>query len=210
MFRSKQSVVVVGLVVLLGGCSANYWGGKTSGERPGMKVKKSAFGVEFDLTSNNSSGAKKIEIKTAKGDSISIEDMSINQNTSDVVKEEPAKILAIAEVQRTQGEYVEKLTTGIRGIVSEVFTGLAPFLNILASAKIQKTSTGINLELPGGLKIGGTKTTEPAEISKYLVDLSQKVQKAKIALDESEKNTTTQPVTTQPVAKSAPLAVAKP
>lgn len=162
------NLILVGLVIFIlaivvlcvGGCSANYWGGETSGKRPGVVAERTLFGAKVEMTSDGTGSVERVAYSDKAGNYLEINDLKIDQKPSDVVKEEPAKIMAIAEIQRTQTEYVKELTVGIKGIVSEIM----PVFQLLAMAKLTPTSTGFNMTLPSGVGFETYKNKSPQEM----------------------------------------------
>jgi len=181
--------VMVVLVCVFAGCSANHWGGETSGKRPGVAVQTGLFGTKAEMTSDGIGKVDEISfVKSKEGSTLTVKNLALNQTASAVVKEEPAKIKAIAELQETQVEYVKELTAGIKGIVSEVM----PVLNLLAMAKFNTTSSGITMTLPNGTSLGTQKISSGTDLQSAIVAALNKTQTLQTALNR-QTTTTTQP-----------------
>lgn len=94
------------------------------------------------------------------------------QSASAVVREEPAKIRAIAELQSTQVEYAKATWSGIRDLAGE----LAPVLKLLALAQFEQTDAGLTATFPGGLTVGTHRTSDPAELAELFRAASEAVE----------------------------------
>jgi hypothetical protein len=175
------------LVILalgLTGCSAAYWGGEASGSSPGIHIRGPwAFGpASISATADTTAEAELIQWQ--KDDGFTARNIRFGQNAAAVVREEPAKIVAIAELQDSQGRYVESLGRAVKGVLEEIM----PVLQVLALAKFRQTDSGWQATLPNGLSLGRTKSVKtPEELSAFFAKALEAVQKVQIP--------TTQPVT---------------
>ncbi len=152
------------------GCSAAYWGGDTSGERPGVRVRTGLLGTEAEVSSDCNAKIRKMEYSPMKG--LIIEDGEFGQSASAVVREEPAKIRAIGDLQLTQVEYAKATWAGVIGLAHE----LVPVLKLLAMADWTATETGWTATLPGGLSLGTHRITSPAQIKELLTEAAATVE----------------------------------
>jgi hypothetical protein len=139
------------------GCSALHWGGKTSGERPGVRVAGPTLfsPAEIDVTSDTNA-----KLKLLKYGELEIHEAEFGQSASSVVREEPAKIRAIADLQMTQVEYARVTWNGVRDLAREI----VPIFKLLAMANFIPTDSGMSLTLPNGFSIGQHTITSPQEM----------------------------------------------
>lgn len=163
--RQVMAILVI-LTAGLSGCSASHWGGQDAGQTPGVHVRRSLFGGSMSFTGDGTGKVDKAAYKTdGKLTEVSVEGVEFDQTASAVVREQPAKIDAIAGLQRTQVEYVQALSAGIRDIVGEI----VPVLKLLAAAELVTTERGITATLPNGITIG-QRTVQSAEDLAEILD----------------------------------------
>jgi len=168
-----RAILVVATLVMMTGCSAKYWAGEDAGVTPGIHVRGPTLftPAEASVTSNGAFGAKSIKYQggtDSQPAEFVLEDLTVNQDVSGVIREQPAKIKAVGEAQYSQVAYVKEVLSGVRGIVGEI----VPVLNLLAAARIQTSASETTLTLPGGFSIGGKTTTNAQDISDYLKSLA--------------------------------------
>lgn len=171
----------VAMLLLLAtcGCSAQYWGGEDAGRTPGVHVLAPSLFSRGEVSFTGEGGGK-VRRLMYRGSSetqpamLEAEGVEFSQSTANVLALQTAKLEAIAAVQRTQVEYLNQMLTGIRGIVAEI----VPVLKLLAAARIQSTSEGVTLTLPGGFQVGRTRMTEPADVAAYLAGVARTLETA--------------------------------
>lgn len=157
-------MIMAVIISSCGGCSAGYWGGRTSGERPGIMFQKNVFGAKFEMSSNGEAKVDNVSYTDSDNRSIFVSGLKYNQTPSEVVKAEPAKIDAIARLQLTQVEYARVTWEGVTNVVREI----VPVLKLLAMANFTQTESGMALTLPNGIKIGANTLTKPVDFKNYL------------------------------------------
>lgn len=159
-------VAAVTLATSCVGCSALLWGGEASGENPGFRMRGADLWhpAEVRVSSDCNAEVERVEYtegSDAAGAQFVLVGARFEQSASAVVREEPAKIRAIADLQMTQVEYARVTWQGIHDLAAE----LAPVFKLLALSQFEQTDTGLTVTLPGGLEIGGHRTSDPAELA---------------------------------------------
>lgn len=171
-------LVLLALVLGLPGCSAKYWGGEATGENPGIHYRGASLWnpPEFRMTSNGRLGAELVDVRYDPNGPFHMrfEKPLLDQNASDVMREEVAKLAGIAQVQHEQAVYWQAMGAAVRSWIEE----LVPMINILALAKIHTSESGLSLTLPNGMTLGGKRIETPADLTGYLQLLQQKAQQA--------------------------------
>lgn len=174
--RGLWVLSVLGLLVIvlsLWGCSAKYWGGEATGENPGIHYRGASLWnpPEFRMTSNGRLGAELVDVRYDPNGPFHMrfEKPLLDQNASDVMREEVAKLAGIAQVQHEQAVYWQALGAAVRSWIEEV----APLINVLALAKMHRTESGLSLTLPNGVTLGGQRIETPPDLTGYLQLLQQ-------------------------------------
>jgi hypothetical protein len=179
----KRTMLIITLCGLLpwAGCSALHWGGEAAGENPGIHVRGGSLleRPEISVTANGTAKADRVEYvrDTSGGQRFTLDGLDYQQDASAVMREEPTKLKAIADVQRVQVEYVQATWAGIVGVVHEI----APALSALAAAKCAVTDSGLTLTLPSGLTVGKRTLNTPQDVSAYFTALTRTVQAVEVA-----------------------------
>lgn len=163
----RSAAILLGLLAMLAansGCAAGYWGGKTSGERPGVRVAGPTLfsPAEIDVTSDTNA-----KLKLLKYGELEIHEAEFGQSASSVVREEPAKIDAIARLQLTQVEYARVWGDVVKH-VADVVRDFVPVFKLMALADMIPTERGIQMTLPNGFSIGQRTITTPQDLRALL------------------------------------------
>lgn len=178
----------------LSGCSANHWLGDVAGRRPGVLVEKWGLfgGARFEVTSDCNASADEFSIESEtpgeSGDTrfaVRLIKPRFGQSASAVVKEEPAKIDAIARGQLTQVEYARVTWNGVRDLAREIM----PIVGMFSGAFGSMTESAFNATFPGGFSLGKTKVTKPTEAANALAEMLARLKDADAAAEEATENT---------------------
>lgn len=186
MKRGCFLAVAMAAVMMLG-CSAKHWGGNAAGESPGVKVRGPTVftPAEINVTSNTTASLDQL---TYDGGKLSMTNARFGQDAAAVTAVQPDKIRAIADLQRTQVEYVAALGEAIRASLAE----LAPVLKILAMAQFADVpGGGVVCNLPAG-------ATTPSGVPLTATKLAEWIQQVAAAADVIDR-AVNQPPASQPV-----------
>ena len=200
---------ILGIHGCLVGCSANHWLGDTAGRRPGVLVEKgNLFGyARFEVSSDCEATVKEMRIALSSdgaegggsSQEITLRDAKFGQSASAVVREEPAKIDAIARGQMTQVEYARVTWNGVRDLAHEIM----PIVGLFSGVFGGMTESAFNATFPGGFSLGKTKVTKPNEASAALADMLLRLKAAEAAAEsavtEPENRGGAVPAGTQPL-----------
>lgn len=126
--------LVVLLTIGLAGCSAQHWGGDTAGKRPGVWFKTGAFyGTEIELTSDGTGNLHHVNVsKTKDGYSLTMDNLTLNQQPSINTTAEVDKLKAIEDLQRVQVEYAREVTQWVRAVSQALIPILGNWQSLLA------------------------------------------------------------------------------
>ncbi len=184
------------LALMLSGCSAEYWTGKTT-----MRTELSGPGWHFIDTKDND-----IELDDASFDpttkSGKIGKLVIRNNASDPITAEIARIEAIGQAQMSQVAYVSGLLQGLSNMISAAGTAAPGF------SWLKSTGGGGGISIPTslgelGITTGGTNAwTAPDQTA--VAQAQIEAQKAYLALQQSIVDAQKKVVTTQPAETTGP------
>ncbi|HOO16680.1 MAG TPA: hypothetical protein PLU99_06165 [Phycisphaerae bacterium] len=167
----------VSVVIVLCGCAASHWGGEAAGKNPGVHVRGGSLVSPPEASFTGDGGGRLGKLTYSDGGkdgplTLTVQDVEFTQAASSVVEREPAKIRAIADLQRVQVEYVQASWAGMVSLAHE----LAPILKLLAMAQFTDSEAGLTMTLPSGVSVGGQKLSTPAELQRFFSEALQTVE----------------------------------
>ena len=179
------------VLTALTGCSAHWWGGEDTGRTPGVHViAPSLFNPgEISVTSQLQARISKLKyVGGTKDTPASFElEGDFGQDVASVIREQPAKLDAIARVQHEQAVYWEAMGKAVASWISEI----APIFNVMALAKIRTVDQGLQLTLPGGFSVGSKRIETPADLEGLIQSVISSTEKARASFEAGAP--TTQP-----------------
>jgi hypothetical protein len=103
------------LLLLLTGCSAGWWTGKTT-MRTELEISPVWKSINFVDTKDNDITIRGLDFDM-EAKRCTIEELTLVNRASDAIAAEVARIQAIGEAQLTQAVYVKELTTGLQAVI---------------------------------------------------------------------------------------------
>ena len=188
MRTREMDIVAASLVLaLLCGCSMNHWGGQMAGTSPGVHVKGPGLfnPPSLSVTSDCQASIGSLDF-TGRTDTqpstFSLKDAQFGQQPSADLRELPAVLRELPEIQRTQTEYLKVLVTEITKWIDTI----GGVVNVMSLAKVHQTETGLQLELPGGFKIGGQRVSTPADFKAAMAAVQEQMAAMKSATSQPQ------------------------
>lgn len=123
----------------LSGCSAEHWAGKTT-MRTELKFNPVTKTFYFVDTKDNDIEMEDLEMD-AESKRLTLARLKIVNNSSTAIAAEVDRILAVAEAQKTQVEYVSALTDGIGNVVKELVPLVSSLQGVIAALNPDDPST---------------------------------------------------------------------
>lgn len=149
-------------ILLLPGCSLLRWGGDMAAKAPGVHVESGGlFPARLDVTSDCNAVVDRLEYQSPPGKDgtpgpwLVLEGGRFGQDATTPLKEIPAVLERLPEIQRTQAEYAQVWADCTENVLVSAISAFAPAAQLGQLAKLSKTERGITMTLPNGASIGG-------------------------------------------------------